>query len=77
MWDEVRRRLRDEMTDRNFATWIQPAIPLRSGAGDLVLGVRDPAIADYLELRLAPTIERAASAVSGERVTVRIVVLPG
>lgn len=76
MWNKVRRRLRDEMTDRNFAAWIQPAIPLRSGRGDLVLGVRDPSIADYLELRLAPTIERAASAVAGERVTVRIVVLP-
>lgn len=76
LWDEVRRRLRDEMTDRNFAAWIQPVLPLRGSGGDLVLGVRDASIADYLELRLAPTISRAAAAVAGEQVAVRIVVLP-
>jgi len=75
-WRLVADRLRDEMTGRNFTTWVQPVQPLSWTGTELLIGVRDPGIVDYLELRLRSAMERAASDVAGQPVTIRIVVLP-
>jgi hypothetical protein len=75
-WAIVVQRLQQEMTARNFAAWIQPIHALSWTDTELLLGVHDASLAGYLELRLLPTLERAAASVAGRPVAIKVVLLP-
>src|SRR5206468_3046170 len=74
IWLEARRRLRDELHDKDYETWIEPVRPAAWSAGVLTLEVPSPFARDWLKHHFMPALEGAVTAACGVPASVTLVV---
>src|SRR5213594_4406624 len=74
IWVEAQRRLRGELLDKDYDTWIAPLRAARWSAGRLTLEAPSGFARDWLRQYFLPAVERAVSEASGGRATVRVLV---
>src|SRR2546428_7923958 len=76
IWFEAQRRLRDELLDKDYATWIAPLRAARRSAQTLTLEAPSGFARDWLKQRFLPALERAVSAANGIAASVALIVNP-
>src|SRR5216110_2680501 len=74
IWVEARRRLRGELLDKDYDTWIAPLRAARWSADTLTLEAPSGFARDWLRQYFLPAVERAVSEASGGRATVLLLV---
>jgi chromosomal replication initiator protein len=74
IWLEARRRLRGELPDKDFDTWIGPLRAARWENEELTLEVPSVFFRDWVKRHFVPVLERAVSEASGTPATVGLVV---
>ncbi|HJQ85577.1 MAG TPA: DnaA N-terminal domain-containing protein, partial [Candidatus Binatia bacterium] len=74
IWLEARQKLRGELLDKDYDTWIEPSRAVRWSAGVLTLEVPSGFARDWLKNRLLPILERAVGEATGEPARVALVV---
>ena len=74
IWLEARRRLRDELHDKDYETWIEPLRPGAWAAGVLTLEVPSPFAREWLKQHFMPPLEAAVTAAAGAPASVTLVV---
>lgn len=74
IWLEARRRLRDELPEKDYETWIEPLRAVRWAAGELTIEAPSGFFRDWLRRRFLSTLERAVVEVHGAPVSVTLVV---
>jgi chromosomal replication initiator protein len=72
VWDEVRRTLRDSVTDYTFHIWLEPLRPAAQRGGTLFVRAPDH-IRSWVGDRYLPLIRSAAARASGGRLSVEVV----
>ena len=73
-WQSVLGQLQLEMPKASFDTWVRDTKPVSYQDGTLVIGVRNAYARDWLDNRLASTINRLLTGILGTGVTVEFVV---
>jgi chromosomal replication initiator protein len=74
IWLEAQRRLRDEMADKDYETWIEPLRAARWSAGALTLEAPSTLARDWLKNHFMLALEGAVAAASGVPASVTLVV---
>src|SRR3989454_593697 len=74
IWVEAQRRLRGELLDKDYDTWIAPLRAARWSADTLALEAPSGFARDWLRQHFLPALERAVSEASGSRATVLLLV---
>ena len=74
IWFEAQRRLRDELLDKDYATWIAPLRAARRSPQTLTLEAPSGFARDWLKQRFLPALERAVSAANGTPTSVAVIV---
>ncbi len=74
IWVEARRRLRGELLDKDYDTWIAPLRAARWSADTLALEAPSGFARDWLRQHFLPALERAVSEASGAPATVLLLV---
>ena len=74
IWLEAQRRLRDELGEKDYETWIEPLRPTRWSAGVLTLEVASAFARDWLKQHHLPAIARAVGGVTGASASVTLLV---
>src|SRR5438445_12700723 len=74
IWVEAQRRLRGELLDKDYDTWIAPLRAARWSADTLALEAPSGFARDWLRQHFLPALERAGSEASGSRATVLLLV---
>src|SRR2546422_3111135 len=69
IWVEAQRRLRSELLDKDYDTWIAPLRAARWSADTLTLEAPSGIARDWLRQHFLPAVERAVSEASGGRAT--------
>src|SRR5256885_12779546 len=69
IWVEARRRLRSELLDKDYDTWIAPLRAARWSADTLTLEAPSGIARDWLRQHFLPAVERAVTEASGGRGT--------
>ncbi|HEY3186493.1 MAG TPA: DnaA/Hda family protein, partial [Solirubrobacteraceae bacterium] len=77
IWLEARRRLRDELHDKDYETWIEPVRPGAWSAGVLTLEVPSPFAREWLKRHFMAALEHAVAAACGTPASVALVVNRG
>src|SRR4051794_22252925 len=72
VWDEVRRTLRDSVTDYTFHIWLEPLRPAAQGGGTLFIRAPDH-IRSWVADRYLPLIRSAAARASCGQLRVEVV----
>src|SRR5262249_59994011 len=74
IWLEAQRRLRGELLDKDYETWMEPLRALRCVDGVLTLEVPSAFARDGLKQHHRAAIERVVSEASGRATSVTLVV---
>src|SRR5204863_348975 len=74
IWVEARRRLRGELLDKDYDTWIAPLRAARWSADTLALEAPSGFARDWLRQHFLPALERAVTEASGAPATVLLLV---
>jgi chromosomal replication initiator protein len=74
IWLAARRQLRDELRDKDYETWIEPARAAGWSSGTLTLEVPSAFARDWLRQRFLSALERAVSSASGTNARITLVV---
>ena len=74
IWVEAQRRLRAELLDKDYDTWIAPLRAARWSADTLALEAPSGFARDWLRQHFLPALERAVSEASGAPATVLLLV---
>jgi chromosomal replication initiator protein len=74
IWVDAQRRLRGELLDKDYDTWIVPLRAARWSAGTLTLEAPSGFARDWLKQHFLPALERAVSAASGGKASVVVLV---
>ena len=74
IWREARRRIRGELPEKDYETWIEPLRAASWEAGALTLETPSGFFRDWLRRHFLPTLEGAVSSASGEDASVVLVV---
>jgi chromosomal replication initiator protein len=70
VWDRVQERLRGQVPDRSFETWIRPLSLLAIEDGSVVLGAPSSFFMDWVDEHYRPAIETCSAAEFGHPVKV-------
>lgn len=70
LWPQVLQELEMQMTRATFDRWLRGTRMLRQDEAKIVVGVRDPYALEWLERRLAQTIQRTVQAVVGRPISI-------
>ncbi|MFZ5859081.1 MAG: chromosomal replication initiator protein DnaA [Chloroflexota bacterium] len=76
-WQSVLGQLQMEMPKASFETWVRDTTPLSFDAGVMTISVRNAYARDWLDSRLASTINRILTSVTESDVAVNFVVASG
>jgi chromosomal replication initiator protein len=74
IWLEARRRLRGDLPEKDFETWIEPLRATRWSAGELTVETPSAFFRDWVRRNFLPALEGAAAEASGTPTTVTLVV---
>src|SRR5438128_1007859 len=74
IWLEARRRLRDELHDKDYETWIEPVRAGAWSAGVLTLEVPSPFARTWLKDHFMTALEGAVTVACGTPASVTLVV---
>ncbi len=74
IWLEARRRLRDELPEKDYEAWIEPLRAARWSPGELTIETPSGFFRDWLRRHFLAAVERAVSEASGEAATVTLLV---
>jgi len=74
IWREARRRIRGELPEKDYETWIEPLRAASWEAGALTLETPSGFFRDWLRRHFLPTLEGAVSSASGEDASIVLVV---
>ena len=77
IWLEAQRRLRDELGEKDFGTWIEPLRAARWGGGTLTVEVPSTFARDWLKHHFMSALEAAVAGASGGPASVSLVVNRG
>ncbi|NTW12533.1 MAG: chromosomal replication initiator protein DnaA, partial [Anaerolineales bacterium] len=73
-WQSVLGQLQMEMPRASFDTWVRDTKPVSYNEGTLTIGVRNAYARDWLESRLASTVNRLLVGIFNSTVDVHFVV---
>jgi hypothetical protein len=73
LWQTTLGQLQTQMTRQTFDTWVKPTQALEYDGETVVVGTKSAFAKDWLENRLAKTIERTLSNIAGRPTQVRFV----
>ncbi|MGB9881034.1 MAG: DnaA N-terminal domain-containing protein, partial [Anaerolineae bacterium] len=76
VWQEALQVIAQEVNERAFRMWFQPAVGLGLSEGAYCVGVGSEFARDWIEGRFLSLIQDALAEVLGEEVPVKIVVVP-
>src|SRR5271170_3301327 len=76
IWSGARERLRRELGDAVFETWISPLVLVEAANGDLKIGATRPFARNWVANQYAVRIERAVRAEGAEPASLSIVLAP-
>jgi len=76
VWQEALQVIAQEVNERAFRMWFQPAVGLGLSDGAYCVGVGSEFARDWIEGRFLSLIQEAVAEVLGEEVPVKIVVVP-
>jgi chromosomal replication initiator protein len=74
VWQAALGELQLQMTRDTFSTWLEPTHVLAYEDGNLIIGVENGYVKDWLSNRLAGTIQRTVSSIVGRTIEVTFVV---
>jgi chromosomal replication initiator protein len=74
IWREARRRIRGELSDKDYATWIEPLRAASWKSGALTLETPSGFSRDWLRRNFLPALEEAVRSAGGDDARVHIVV---
>jgi chromosomal replication initiator protein len=74
IWREARRRIRGELPDKDYETWIEPLRAASWDSGELTLETPSGFFRDWLRRHFLTALEDAVRSASGEDATVVLVV---
>jgi len=74
IWLEARRRLREELLEKDYETWIEPLQAIRCVDGVLTLEVPSAFARDWLKQHHVATLERVVSDIRGRATSTTLVV---
>ena len=74
IWREARRRIRGELPEKDYETWIEPLRAASWGSGELTLETPSSFFRDWLRRHFLTALEEAVRSASGEDATVNLVV---
>jgi chromosomal replication initiator protein len=73
-WQSVLGQLQMEMPRASFDTWVRDTHPIRHNNGELTISVRNAYARDWLESRLASTVNRLLIGIMDSNVSVKFIV---
>ncbi|MFL7869738.1 MAG: DnaA/Hda family protein, partial [Anaerolineales bacterium] len=73
-WQSVLGQLQMEMPRASFDTWVRDTRPIRHNNGELTISVRNAYARDWLESRLASTVNRLLVGIMDSNVSVKFIV---
>jgi chromosomal replication initiator protein len=73
-WQSVLGQLQMEMPRASFDTWVRDTHPVRHNNGELTISVRNAYARDWLESRLASTVNRLLIGIMDSNVSVKFIV---
>ena len=74
IWREARRRIRGELPEKDYETWIEPLRAASWDSGELTLETPSGFFRDWLRRHFLTALEEAVRSASGEDATVNLVV---
>ncbi len=75
-WSAVQENIQERLGHRRYSLWFQQTELMSSSGGDLVVGVPNIVIQQYLERRYRDAVQAAVEELLGERLEVRFDVAP-
>jgi len=75
-WEAVQESIRERLGHERYSIWFRQTEPMAGGPGELVVGVPNVIIQQYLALRYTDAVESAVAELTGRPVRVRFDVAP-